>query len=189
MSFGISRTMSVSFLGLDDAWTAIRGADVQKDGESLAKELGELLAYHKQHCPQSKFILVDLPFLSANDDPAWNTGRVLEKIRPLQAALASVAKAHAATYVPLQDLVDSYLQREGDLCFGGEDAHPDVEGSIVYAHALFEAVGGTVPTAQAKSKTQTNGWCFIGDSITDCGRRGVCRSPIRFLATCVCGAV
>ena len=157
-------------LGLDDAWTDIRGQDVKKDQASLTKELGELIAYHKQSCSHTKFIFVDQPFLSLNDDPAWNTGKVLQRIKPLQAALASVAKAHAATYVPLQTLVEQYLQREGDLCFGGNDAHPDIDGSFLYAHAVYQALQADIPAAQEKIKAGDR-IVFIGDSITDAGRR------------------
>ena len=157
-------------LGLDDAWTDIRGLEVKKDQASLSKELGELITYHKQSCPHTKFIFVDLPFLSLNDDPAWNTGQVLQRIKPLQAALASVAKAHAAVYVPLQTMVDQYLQREGDLCFGGEDAHPNIDGSILYAHAVYQALQAEIPASQDIIKAGDR-IVFIGDSITDAGRR------------------
>lgn len=163
-------------LGLDDSWSHLQKQPEHREPSAVHEELTALIKFHKQACPDTQFVLIDQPFLSANNDPAWNTGQILERITQFHAALKSCAADVDAMYIPLQETVNKALALDGDLCFGGDEAHPNIEGSLVYALEVFKALGGAEVSAQSMLSEDQN-IVFIGDSITDVGRRSLTGRP------------
>jgi len=156
-------------LGLADCWHQQNQGSECMDAESFGQALQELLGFTRAHSPETRILLVDTPNLTLNDDPAWYTGQIRRLHAGYRQALGAAAALDGVDYVPVQESLESVLRSEGPLALGGDEAHPNQEGSILLAEQVHRALGGTKPAAPRLQAGETV--LFIGDSITDAGHR------------------
>ena len=154
-----------------DIWRAKDKLPEHMDAADMEECLVDLIRHTRERLPGCRILLVDPIVLYDNTDPAWYSGQILGLHPAYRAALRKAAERTGVSYVPAQDAFTERLAAEGSNCFGPDDNHPDQEGHILLAHSVLKALGchppGGLPIARGASMV------FIGDSITDAGRRSL----------------
>lgn len=155
--------------GPADIWRAKNKPPEYMDAAALEECLVDLVRHTRQRLPDCRILLVDPILLYDNTDPAWYSGQILAMHPAFRDAVRKAAERTSVSHAPAQDAFTERLAAEGANCFGPDDNHPDQEGHILLAHEVLKGLGarppGGLPIAPGSSIV------FIGDSITDAGRR------------------
>jgi len=166
----------VVVLGLADTWQLIDGKPDHYEPAAFAEALTDLLRHHRSAHGDARLVLVDQPFLSLNTDPLWGTGRVLARLGEFHAALERVAAEVGAIHIPAQARFTADLKAEGALRYGGGEGNGDQDASLVLADHVATAIDHPAPFTSGRLSPGQR-VVFMGDSITDAGRRGPQHRP------------
>ncbi|MFW5844791.1 MAG: GDSL-type esterase/lipase family protein [Planctomycetota bacterium] len=156
-------------MGLSDIHHLLGRKPEHMDPTAFGVALQDLLAWTARRLPHAKVVLIDPIFCSLDDDPAWGTGAVRRVLPSYHSQLRRIAAERDCVHVAVQDAVEERIAAEGESVFGRDEAHPEQEGSVLLASHVLAACGGdpgATPAVAADSNV-----VFIGDSITDAGRR------------------
>ena len=137
--------------------------------------LGELIKFTQAEIPDCRFILIDPLHHDLNKDPCWHTGKINAHLPQYCEAIKEQAAKTDSLYIAAQQALEKQILATGPRAFGGDDAHPTTEGHVLLAQQVFRACCGAADKQPNISKGETV--LFIGDSITDAGRRSAITRP------------
>jgi len=167
----------VIHLGLAEAHS-MRGAESLEDGlAGFRKGLSSLLERVRASLPNTKVALFEPCAAGAYTSPYRDPRKLVEALDAMQLICKELAACAGVALVPAHQLLKRYRARYGFECFGPDQDHPNLFGSLALANLLFECLQGEVASRafDPNPRAREEKWLFIGDSITDAQRRH--RSP------------
>lgn len=162
-------TTVIIILGVHDAQWMLENKSDHLTPEQFQTAFGELIAHHQTHFGPARFIFIDQPYMSVNDDPKWGTGAILGAISGYHTAIRRLADQVKALHIPAHQRLIGDLTSEGPLRHGGNETHPEQDAHVIIASMVADACG-CAPTGITRLAQHQRIVC-IGDSITDAGRR------------------
>jgi lysophospholipase L1-like esterase len=161
--------------GLSDIWHHIKAEAEHMSPEAAEAALIELVEHTRIRLPDCQFVFIDPIHLNINQDPTWYTGELNEVLKPFCQALGRAAEATGSQHVAIQSIIEKTLREQGELAFGSDEAHPETEGHVLLANQVLVSCGLHANVKPVLLPKQTV--LFIGDSITDAGRRTLIHRP------------
>ena len=156
-------------VGVSDIYHHMEAKPEHMAPDVFGRVLEQLVGWTRERLPRVRFVLIDPVFATLDDDPAWGTGQFRKHLPAYRAELRRVAETCDCLYASVQDAIEQRLAAAGEAVFGPDFANPDQDGAILIADHVLRACGATVPAAPPVAAGETV--VFIGDSITDAGRR------------------
>ncbi len=180
----------VLLAGIGDAYRHVQAND--RGDEPLVRftqSYRRLLQTTKERLPTARIVLLE-PYLASLKRSAHTTeGKVLPVLERYAVAVESLAREFDLPFVPCHKLIQSLKERDGDELFGPSSLHLDQQGSVLIAETLAEQIAprpqhlmrssASSPASESAPRGETpkprdgDTILFIGDSITDCGRRAL----------------
>jgi len=179
----------ILMVGTADAYQHLHSNENGEDYfETFKQRYTLLLKTTQEHLPTCRIVIME-PFIASNKRSAHTTeGKVLPILECYTKAIEDLAKQWDLPFIPCHQRIQYLKNRHGDEMFGPQSIHPDQQGSICIAELLAQQLislpeyldrenpteNGDVYEKPSKHILQNNNQTllFIGDSITDCGRRG-----------------
>ncbi len=156
--------------GICDLWRAKNKVPEHMDAAAMEECLVQLIRHTRERLPACRILLVDPIILYDNADPAWYTGQILGLYPAFRAAVARAAERTGVSHAPAQEAFAERLAVEGPHCFGSDEKHPAQEGHVLIAHSVLKSLGAQFLIGDPDIPPGAS-IVFIGDSITDAGRR------------------
>ena len=164
--------------GESEAYQQTRDGDLPP--EEYEAIYTRLMESARKNLPDCTIVLMD-PYLASPWRSAYAShGRATDALKAYIDITRKMAEKYQTLHVATQGRVDHQMKLRGAETMGPDPTNLNLEGHLLIAQALLDALSESGPYAPQLKIENGQTMVFIGDSITDAGRRQAASTPMGY---------